>query len=123
MDQSHHLLQVAQELMDRYVPVPPPFHRTPRIYPDLTSWIGSGGVPGPELTRRFGFFTTVRHRCRRSSSPTAPYTWLKKLVSTPESTATTARPSHSCPTDGGWACREAHPGPSPAIAKRPGQRG
>src|SRR5450759_3669863 len=67
MDQSHHLLQVAQELMERSVPVPPPFHRTPRICPDLTSWIGSGGVPGPELTRRFGFFTTVRHRCRRSS--------------------------------------------------------
>src|SRR5450759_1542186 len=64
----------------------PPFHRTPRICPDLTSWIGSGGVPGPELTRRFGFFTTFRHRCRRSSSPPAPYTWLKKLVSTPEST-------------------------------------
>ena len=37
--------------------------------PDLPSWIGSGGVLGPELTRRFGFFTTVRHRCRRSSSP------------------------------------------------------
>ena len=37
--------------------------------PDLPSWIGSGGVPGPDLTRRFGFFTTVRHRCRRSSSP------------------------------------------------------
>src|ERR1035437_5050903 len=47
------------------------FHRTPRICPDLPSWIGSGGVPGPELTRRFGFFTTVRHRCRRSSSCTA----------------------------------------------------
>ena len=26
--------------MDRYVPVPPPFDRTPRICPDLPSWIG-----------------------------------------------------------------------------------
>jgi hypothetical protein len=45
-----------------------PFHQTPRIGPDLPTSIDSGGVPGPELTRRFGFFTTVWHRCRRSSS-------------------------------------------------------
>jgi hypothetical protein len=60
---------MAQELTDELVPVPPPFHQTPRIGPDLPTSIGSGGVPGPELTRRFGFFTTVRHRRRRSSSP------------------------------------------------------
>jgi hypothetical protein len=36
-----------------------------------------------------------------------------------DDSATVSRLSHRW----GWACREAHPGPSPAIAKRPGQRG
>jgi hypothetical protein len=90
--------------------------------PDLPSWIGSGGVPGPELTRRFGFFTpsgagVVQARWR-------PNKWRKKLVSTPES----SDPLRSGQGVGGCSHDCSHgaelPRPRPNCSGRvsPGQR-
>src|ERR1035437_2903461 len=82
--------------------------------PELPSWIGSGGVPGPELTRRFGFFTTVRHRCRRSSSPPSDTTSDQGICDSPRAgpLAKTAGVQPTCNSEStGSAIRRLSPRP------------